>query len=117
MTCCIYPQIGPFHHSLAVFCRLNESALMLFMAPFSRNLPRDCVMGYTTWCTLSHTLKMRLVHGMNKMVVGNIQTGRISEGKRVSEYLEESPFRLARPHSQGLAMFANGSVSGEGGWG
>jgi len=43
--------------------------------------------------------------------------GRISEGKRVSECLEESPFRLARPYSQGLAMFESGSVSGEGGWG
>jgi hypothetical protein len=36
---------------------------------------------------------------------------------RVSEYLEESPFRLARPRSQSLAMFCERSVPGEGGWG
>jgi hypothetical protein len=47
----------------------------------------------------------------------HFQKGRISEGKRVSEYLEEGPFRLARPCSQSLAMFCERSVPGESGLG
>jgi hypothetical protein len=40
-----------------------------------------------------------------------LKKGGSSERKRVSEYLEESPFWLARPSSRSLGMFQDGRVS------